>query len=218
MLKKLKKIIFPLAKLVFNTYHLRERNYVYEDIEVAICAEVFPPHFTISTKILLDYLKPLNLKNKTFLELGCGSGIISLFAASKGAKVTASDINQIAIDALKEASLKNEIDLHVVYSDLFDNLEEQTFEYIIINPPYYPKAPKNDKERAWFCGEDFEYFKKLFAQLFEHLALNTWMILSEDCEIEHIKQLASKNGLAFKLMLQKSVVNEKNYIFSIQKA
>jgi release factor glutamine methyltransferase len=218
MLKKLKKIIFPIAKLAFDTYHLKQRNYTYEGIEVKISAEVFPPHFTISTKILLEHIKPLEIANKAFLELGCGSGIISLFAASKGANVTASDINQIAIDELKEASSKNEIPANVVYSDLFDNLSDASFDYIIINPPYYPKAPKSDKERAWFCGENFEYFEKLFSQLPTHIAPNTWMILSEDCEIEHIKSLASKNGLSFELILQKSVVKEKNYIFSIQKS
>ncbi|QHI38109.1 Ribosomal RNA small subunit methyltransferase C [Kordia antarctica] len=217
MFKKLKKIIFPVAKFAFDKYTLKQRSYTYEGIEVKISAEVFPPHFTLSTKILLDFIKPLNLTNKTFLELGCGSGIISLFAASKGAKVIASDINQIAIGELKLAAIKNEIDVTIVYSDLFENLVDKTFEYIIINPPYYPKAPKNDKERAWFCGENFEYFEKLFAQLPQHIAPNTWMILSEDCEIEHIKQLASKNGLSFALILEKSVVKEKNYIFSIQK-
>lgn len=217
MFKKLKKIIFPIAKLAFDTYHLKQRNYTYEGIEVAISAEVFPPHFTISTKILLEYIKPLDLENKTFLELGCGSGIISLFASSKGANVTASDINKVAIDALKEASIKNEIAVNVVYSDLFDNLKDHTFDYIIINPPYYPKAPQNDKERAWFCGENFEYFKKLFKQLPTHIAPNTWMILSEDCEIDQITKLGSKNGLSFELIFEKSVVKEKNYIFSIQK-
>ncbi|WP_430410409.1 methyltransferase [Kordia sp.] len=218
MVKKLKKHLFPIAKFFFDKYSRKERKYTYEDITVDISAEIFPPHFTISTKILLDYIKPLHLTDKTFLELGCGSGIISLFAASKGANVTASDINQIAIDTLKEAAVKNEILLNVVYSDLFKNLSDQQFDYIIINPPYYPKAPQNDKERAWFCGEDFEYFKKLFSQLPKHIAPNTWMILSEDCEIEHIKQLAAKNGLSFELILEKSVLKEKNYIFSLQKS
>jgi release factor glutamine methyltransferase len=120
MLKKIKKIMFPIAKLAFDTYHLRQRSYTYEGIEVEISAEVFPPHFTISTKILLDYIKPLDLKGINLLELGCGSGIISLFAASKGAVVTASDINKVAIETLKEASIKNNINLNVVYSDLFE--------------------------------------------------------------------------------------------------
>ena len=65
---------------------------------------MFPPHYTISTKILLDYISNLDLKNKTLLELGCGSGIISLFAASKGALVTASDINKKALKALENSA------------------------------------------------------------------------------------------------------------------
>lgn len=219
MFKKLKKHIYPVARFFYDKYYIsKERRYTYEGITVQIHEEVFPPKFTISTKIFLEYIKPLNLKNKTFLELGCGSGIISLFAASKGAKVTASDINQIAIKELKEASEANEISLNVIYSDLFENLSDQQFEYILINPPYYPKAPANDKERAWFCGEDFEYFEKLFQQLPNNLSSNTWMILSEDCEIDHIQQIATKNGLSFELLLEKSVVKEKNYIFSIQKS
>jgi release factor glutamine methyltransferase len=216
MVKKLKKYIFPVAKFFFDKYSLKQRSYTYEGITVNISAEVFPPHFTISTKILLEFIKPLDLTDKTFLELGCGSGIISLFAASKGANVTASDINQVAIKELQEASVANEITLKVVYSDLFENLSEQQFDYIIINPPYYPKAPQNDKERAWFCGADFEYFEKLFQQLPKQLAPNTWMILSEDCEIEHIQEIAQKNGLSFELLLEKSVMKEKNYIFSIR--
>ncbi|MGH1385962.1 methyltransferase [Kordia sp.] len=215
MFKKLKKHIFPVAKFFFDKYTLKQRKYTYEGITVKINEEVFPPKFTISTKILLEYIKPLNIADKNFLELGCGSGIISLFAASKGANVTSSDINQIAIDVLKEASTTNEIPVNVVYSDLFENLSDQQFDYIIINPPYYPRTPQNDKERAWFCGENFEYFKKLFAQLPQHIAPNTWMILSEDCEIQHIKQLAKNNGLTFELIFEKSVVKEKNYIFSI---
>ncbi len=215
MFKKLKKHIFPVAKFFFDKYTLKQRKYTYEGITVKINEEVFPPKFTISTKILLEYIKPLNIADKNFLELGCGSGIISLFAASKGANVTSSDINQIAIDVLKEASTTNEILVNVLYSDLFENLSDQQFDYIIINPPYYPRTPQNDKERAWFCGENFEYFKKLFAQLPQHIAPNTWMILSEDCEIQHIKQLAKNNGLTFELIFEKSVVKEKNYIFSI---
>ncbi|GAA0729690.1 hypothetical protein GCM10009430_40080 [Aquimarina litoralis] len=217
MLKKIKKKIFPIAKLAFDTYHLKKRKFKYENIEVVIHPEVFPPHFTISTKILLDYLLQLSLKNKSLLELGCGSGIISLLAASKGARVTATDINPTAIELLKDASIQNNLTLDIFHSNLFDKIDDQVFDYIIINPPYYPKNPKNIKEKAWFCGENFEYFKELFLQLPRHLALNTWMILSEDCEISHIKKLAIKNGLSLELILEKSVVGEKNYIFNIQK-
>ena len=80
----------------------------------------------------------MNLKNKSFLELGCGSGIISLLASKRGAKVTASDINQTALDYLATNASKNELAVKTVFSDLFQNLENQTFDYIVVNPPYNP--------------------------------------------------------------------------------
>jgi release factor glutamine methyltransferase len=171
----------------------------------------------LSTKILLDFISELNLQDKTFLELGCGSGIISLFANKKGAKVTASDINKNALEYLKKASEKNKLEIDCVYSNLFENLQGKNFDFIIINPPYYPKKPKSIKEEAWFCGVDFQYFKNLFQQLplFLSQENQTFMILSEDCEIEKIKKIASENNIQFEIALQTKKIGEVNFIFSL---
>lgn len=204
-------------KLGFDTYFSKPRKYHFEGVEAIVNPDVFPPHLTISTKILLNYIKLLNLKNKTFLELGCGSGIVSLYAAKKGAIVTASDINNSALEALGISSKQNNLAITVLFSDLFDKLSGKRFDYIIINPPYYPKKPKNIKEQAWYCGENFEYFEHLFAQLPKHLdpSNNVLMILSEDCHIEKINSIALKNNLTFQSVLEKKVMKEKNYIFKI---
>ena len=212
----IKKITHPFLKYGLKLYYYKPRKYCYEDICIKVHPDVFPPHLTLSTKILLDFILPIDLKNKTFLELGCGSGIISLLAAKKGAKVLASDINEIALEFLDKNATKNNLSLTTVPSDLFDSIENTTFDFIIINPPYYPKKPKNIKEKAWFCGENFEYFEKLFSQLNTKVEFqNVFMILSEDCEIEKIKSIALKNNLSFKLLDSKMVFKEKNYIYSI---
>ncbi|WP_299256539.1 methyltransferase [uncultured Aquimarina sp.] len=215
----LKKITHPFLKLGLQIFYLKPRKYTYEGIEVIVHPDVFPPHLTLSTKIFLIFLKTKQLDKKTVLELGCGSGILSLYASKKGAITTSSDINPIALKYLKKASDKNQLTLEIVQSDLFDDLKNRTFDYILINPPYYPKAPKNIKEKAWFCGSDFEYFKKLFIQLSDHINPSSivYMILSEDCEIEHLKSLAHVSSLVFDKVLEKKVAGEKNYIFSIKR-
>lgn len=212
----LKKISHPFLKYLGSTFSSKPRPYSYKGITVTVMPDVFPPHYTFSTKILLDYIDRLHLKGKSLLELGCGSGIISLYAAHKGAKVTASDININAIEALKKNALKNNLELQIIISDLFQNIEKQSFDYVVINPPYYPKTPKNTKEQAWFCGENFEYFRALFAQLLQRDNKTILMILSEDCAIKTIKTIAKQNCLELKCVLSKTVMAEKNFIFEIQ--
>ena len=214
----LKKILYPFFKIGFDTYYKEPRNYTYKNITVLVQPDVFPPHFTISTKLLLDFLEPLNLKNKSVLELGCGSGIISLYAASKGAKVMATDINLVATNALKIATKKNNLEITIIESDLFENIPNQHFDYILINPPYYPKKANNIKEKAWFCGENFEYFENLFFQLKEVNYKKTIIILSEDCHLKTIKEIALKNNLSFELFETHNVIREINYIFKIVKS
>jgi len=211
----IKKITHPILKLGYEIYYYKPRSFWYDGICIKVHPDVFPPHFTISTKILLDFIKDKELNNKTFLELGCGSGIISLLATKKGAKVTATDINTTAIEFLTENAKKNNLELEIIESDLFQSLRNKTFDYIIINPPYYPKKPKNMKENAWFCGNNFEYFEALFQQLKNYLTSSneTFIILSEDCELEKIKAIASRNDITFSLVEEKKVVGEKNYIF-----
>ncbi|MDI9255842.1 methyltransferase [Flavobacterium sedimenticola] len=213
----IQRVTHPFLKLGLQLYYWKPRNFTYDSITVKIHPDVFPPQLTFSTKILLDFIQDLDLQNKTLLELGCGSGIISLLATKKGAQVTASDINQTALAFLVGNAEKNHLTLTTIYSDLFQNIKNRTFHYIIINPPYYPKQPRNVKEQAWFCGENFEYFEKLFRQLPSYLSPKTscFMILSQDCDIEKIKAMAFEKNMAFELVMEKKTLAETNFIFNI---
>lgn len=217
MKKLLKRITHPLYKRYHFWYHKKPRKYIYKNVYTIVQPSVFSPKNTVSTKVFLDYITTLDLKEKVVLELGCGSGIISIHAASKGAKVTASDINKIAINSLQEVSKKQNFNFNCIISDLFDVINKSNFDYIFINPPYYPKKPKNIEEQAWFCGENFEYFKSLFFQLKENSTTNTrvLMILSDACDLEKIKTIASKNNLKLELISTKRLSFETNFIFKI---
>lgn len=214
----LKKITHPFFKIALQWYYYKPRTYQYEGIKAIVHPEVFPPHLTFSTKILLDFIKPLDIKGKTFLELGCGCGIISLIAAKKGAIVTAIDINLTALEYLKRSAAENNLNLEVFASDLFENLGNRQFDYIIINPPYYPKNPKNIKESAWFCGTEFEYFEKLLFQLKQYISKEdkTYIILSEDCNFNKINLIAKKNKLYLSVTEEIKKKLEINYIYDIK--
>jgi release factor glutamine methyltransferase len=215
----IKRIISPVLQKASAVYLKKRRKYSYKNISVWVEPSVFPPFITISTKLLLEFIDPLSLKNKTVLELGCGCGILSILAAQKGAQVTATDINDVALSALHQNAKDNGVSIDVIKSDLFEKLQGKTFDYTIINPPYYPKNPTSMTENAWFCGENFEYFEKLFEQISIFLTAKnaTYLILSEDCELKKIKAIALKNNIAFILIFEKKVALETNFIFDVKK-
>lgn len=215
----IKRIISPLLQKASAAYLKKPRKYSYRGISVWVEPTVFPPFLTISTKLLLQFLETFSVNDKKFLELGCGCGVISILAAKNGAHVTAVDINDIALEALHKNASENAASLEILHSDLFGDLQQRSFDYIFINPPYYPKNPGSIAESAWFCGEDFGYFERLFQQLPYFLTApnETYLILSEDCELEKIKAIALKNEMAFELVQEKKVVAETNYIFRIVK-
>jgi release factor glutamine methyltransferase len=213
----LKKIVHPLLKFWLKVYYLRPQKYTYKNATVIVHKDVFSPYMTISTKIFIDFIETLELEQKSVLELGCGSGLISIFSAKKGAIVTASDINPTALRYLQKSAELNHVHVTIRHSDLFSELKKTTFDYLFINPPYFPKQPKNIVEKAWYCGEDFDYFKRLFMALPDQLIKTNhcYMILSDTCQLETISRLAHNENLIMQVVFTKKVVGEVNYVFEI---
>lgn len=68
------------------------------------------------------------------LDLGTGSGLIAIYFALKGRKVTASDINKDALEVAKENAEKLKLKISFIQSDLFDKIDNK-FDLILFNPP-----------------------------------------------------------------------------------
>ena len=212
--------IAPILKKLAKLYTRKEREFSYNDISVKVLPGVFHPGLFISTKVLLNFVNTLKFGGKTLFELGAGTGIISILAAKKGAIVYASDISSKAVDNIKLNAAKNNVRINIFTSDLFNNIPDMQFDYIIINPPYYNKDPRQEEEYAWFCGSNFEYFKSLFSSLSNYIGKNSkvFMILSEVCDIQKIKSIGMENEFAWILKIKKQFWGENNYIFEINKS
>ncbi|MBL7774524.1 MAG: methyltransferase, partial [Saprospiraceae bacterium] len=159
-------------------YIRRERLFQYDGLRLRVPAGVFHPGIFFSTPIFLNFIKTLDLRQKTALDLGAGSGALALLATRLGARVTALDINPLAVKTTKENARDNGLILDMLQSDLFDALPTQRFDHIFVNPPYYSKAPQTDFERAFLAGPQLEYFEKLFRQMPGYLAVpggRCWM-------------------------------------------
>lgn len=218
--KIIKKAQEVTIKPLILWYLRKDRYFTFEGLKMKIVPGVFHPLLFHSTLILVNYLKKLDLRGKTFLEPGCGSGLVSLMAAKGGALVTALDINKLAVETTEFNSQTNHLKLNVLHSDLFNELQEQQFDFIFINPPYYPTNPKDEKEMAWFCGGNFEYFTNLFRQLPDYYGTSSQvvMILSEDCNLKRIKEIAFEFNQQMELLETNNSLLEKNYLFRVIKS
>ena len=215
----LRHIVAHTYKPLLVKYLSKTRTYKYGEITLEIPPQVFHPGFFFSTQFLLQYIKKLPLQAKKILELGAGSGLISVYAAKKGASVTATDINPIAIEFLQKNSKQNQVELTIIHSDLFERIPVQEFDIVAINPPYYKKAPQTPIDYAWYCGENGEYFFRVFRQLPAYLHKNTDVIMTlcDGCDRKMIENAARKSGLRIRLIQTKQNLLEKNFIYKIEK-
>jgi release factor glutamine methyltransferase len=199
-------------------YLSNPRIYAYKGIRVHVAPGVFHPGFFFSTRLLLRYLGHQPLAGRSFLELGAGSGLISLYAARKGAVVTATDINPLAISCLERNRTINGVSIDIIHSDLFHRIPPQPFDILAVNPPYYPKQPANDAERAWYCGENGEYFDGFFGGLarYIHHRSDVWMVLCDGCDLNMIRRLAGRHGWALRTVYIANNLLERNFIFKIE--
>ncbi|MGR7914697.1 50S ribosomal protein L11 methyltransferase [Finegoldia sp. P1-F-LS] len=107
-----------------------------------------------TTNLCIEQLQELNLIDKIVLDIGCGSGILSVVSSKLGAKeVFATDIDPLAIEAtLENANLNKISNINAVKGSLLDNVDKK-YDVVVANIllnvldiliPDLPKALKKD--------------------------------------------------------------------------
>ncbi|WP_297378066.1 50S ribosomal protein L11 methyltransferase [uncultured Helcococcus sp.] len=77
-----------------------------------------------TTSMCMEYVEDKDLSGLDILDIGCGSGILSILAKKLGAKnVLACDIDPIAVSSTIDNAKINKVDLQAKESNLFDNIE-----------------------------------------------------------------------------------------------
>jgi HemK-related putative methylase len=146
----------------------RYRRLVLEEIDgvpLLILPEVFNPVLLRTGKFLARVLNsiPLPPDANQVLDMGTGSGVGAIFAARRGARVVAVDINPEAVRCARLNAMLNQLEhrIDVRHGDLMAPLEPQsgdTFDLVLFNPPYYRGAPRDHLDFAWRGQDVFERF------------------------------------------------------------
>lgn len=144
-------------------------NWEFYDMTLTMHPNVLIPR--PDTEILVDtaiaFLK--SRTNPTFLDLGCGSGAITLSVMKhSGAQGTALDKNPDAVALTKQNATLNQLQPTVLSGDLFNPPALPLFDAILSNPPYLDKRDmqelsvqvQNEPETALYGGEDgLDYYR-----------------------------------------------------------
>ena len=78
-------------------------------------------------------------KGQSVLEIGTGSGLVSMYASLLTDDVTATDINYNALElAEKNFKLNNINTIKLEFGDLFEPVKDKKFDVILFNTPYLP--------------------------------------------------------------------------------
>jgi len=218
--RQFRRLTQPILWRLYKAYLGRTRWFTYESLSIKVAPSVFHPGLLFSTKILAKFALNLEQKGTKVLELGAGSGLISALMAREGFLVTASDINPIAVRSILETKAVNGLEIEVIESNLLEQIPLTTFQFILINPPYFPQVPTNDREKAFFCGANFEYFHRLFETIGQYMVVQSaiYMILSDDCAIEKIQEISHKNQFQWRLVHEEKVWGETNFIYEIKQS
>ena len=139
MIKSVLGKLQPILYKGIRWYYSKPRILTKNGVKIHLLPSVFHPSLYLSTDIFLAYLLKQAINGKKILELGAGNGYISLYLSKfKNCQVTASDINPAAIQGLQWSRDLNQTTLEIIESNLFDSIPVQAFDYILVNPPYYP--------------------------------------------------------------------------------
>jgi release factor glutamine methyltransferase len=152
-------------------------------------------------------------KNDRVLEIGVGSGYISLIASQKAESVLGIDINPHATRLAKiNAKQNNVTNVEFITSDLFTAIRGK-FNLIIMNPPYLPQSIDDKHEPidySWNSGDDGRLLTKRFVNEVEDY-------LSDNGRIQIIQSSLSKFDKTINALCKKGfkveIQDEQRFFF-----
>lgn len=115
----------------------KEINIIVKNTKLTLLTDngIFSKHgLDFGTRTLLESLNLSELKGD-ILDFGCGYGPIGIYLKkTTNANIDMLDINKRALNLARKNAKKNEVNVNIIESDLYQNVTKK-YDYIITNPP-----------------------------------------------------------------------------------
>jgi release factor glutamine methyltransferase len=128
--------------------------------------EVYPPHPLGLAELVLEEATA----GDRVLDMGTGSGVNAIAAASTARDVVAVDVNPIAVACASANAERNGLASRIAvrHSDVFDNVSGR-FDLIVFDPPFRWFRPRDVAERAT-ADENYRALTAFFREVNGYLA------------------------------------------------
>jgi release factor glutamine methyltransferase len=176
--------------------------------------EVYDP--SEDTMLLINNL--VVKENEIVLEIGVGSGYVSLVAAENAESVVGIDINPHAVKLAKlNAKLNNISNVEFILGDLFSPINGR-FSLILINPPYLQRLEglkHRQIDYSWNGGEDGRMLTERFLREANNYLEKTGRMLIVQSSLsgyEETMETLLRNGLKAKTIAEETLFFETLYL------
>lgn len=206
---------YPVQYLIGNVEFLNTIIHVDERVLI--------PRF--ETELLVEKtiqkLKKMKLENPNILELGTGSGCISI-ALKKNidCKVSAVDISEDAIQVARENATLNKVSIDFKVQDML-NINYEGYDLIISNPPYVSETEPIGKEtqyepqNALFAKEKGLFFYQEIIKKISELSTKPKLIAFEIgmTQGNELLEFSKKHLSTMTSSIEKDLTGRDRYLF-----
>lgn len=208
---------------VFEIYRrMRARETPYKTricgFDLTVNADVYAPDFFTDTAWFASTL-PKFVRSQRLLEIGTGTGAISLACAAHGARVVATDVNPSAVENARLNFASHGLNTEVREGNLFEPISsDEFFDFIFWAHPFnnWPK-PVNDTLLLSGLDTGYAGIRGYFEGAHHHLAPEGKLLLGtgDSADIRTILEFASSSKYAVRILAQTTLPLEYEHIAEI---
>jgi release factor glutamine methyltransferase len=187
---------------------LSEQSFDYLGTKIVVPPEVMP--VTPMSHLLGNAVLAETVAGKLVLDMGTGSGVNAILAASKAANVLAVDINPVALRAARANAERNGVAerVEVRYSDVFSEVGG-TFDLVVFDPPFRWFRPRDMLEAA-MTDEGYRAMTTFFRHLRSHLCPGgrALIFFGTSGDLGYLQQLVADCGFVSEVVAQDELTRD----------